>query len=166
MFRGQREQRLLERLEALSRTLAVREGQADAAEERLRVFDDLEEVKTALSDKQIELDRVLEKHAKEKRDIEHKLGLHRQQVAQESEAAVREAKLSVREEALEAQKGRFQEEMDFMQKRFESEVQAQRVLVEQVLERLPKFERTYTTVEHVGNRPPDVVGQLEITDGS
>lgn len=159
------ERRRKEQLTELGRDLSFLKGELTEVTEKLQLVDDYAVVKKELTDKQIELDKLRERHERENREIEHKLGLHKVQVAQERHAAVQEAKLAVREEALEAQKGQFQNEMKFMQDRFEKEVESQRKLVEQVLERLPKFERTYSTVEHIGKEPP-VAGQLEITKKS
>lgn len=163
-FKSQRELRLQRELENLAHGLAEARGEANGITERLGVLDDYEAVKKQLVDLQIEKAKILEGHERENREIEHKLGLHKLQVEQERTTAVQEAKLAVREEALEAQKGQFKNEMEFMQNRFEKEVESQRKLVEQVLERLPKFERTYNTVEYVGTKPPDA--QLEITQKS
>lgn len=150
-WKSGREKHLQESLEQLGRSLTEARGEADAIQQRLSLLEDYEAVKKALTDKEIELAKVHEDHARANREIEHKLGLHKIQVEQEKTAAVTEAKLAVREEALAAKEGRFQQEMQFMQKRFEDEVASQRKLVEQVLDRLPHFE--HRRVEHIGVDP-------------
>lgn len=146
-----RERKVLARIEELSKAQATVAGRLDARHQQLEVATELQSTKKELVEAQLELSKIQEKHDRERREIEHKLGLHRTQVEQERKSAVQEAKLAVREEALEAQQGRFEKEMEFMQTRFEDEVKSQRVLVEQVLTRLPVFE--HKRVEHVGVDP-------------
>lgn len=161
-FKSGREERLQRHLEELSRNLAEASGQAQAIEERLKLLDDYEGVKKALTDKQIELDRVKEEHARKEREIEHKLGLHRIQVDQERTSAVTEAKLAVREEALVAAQDRHQEQITFIRERMENEMDAHRAILNEVLSRLPHF--THSRVEHVGT-DPNPPAKLEITKG-
>jgi hypothetical protein len=94
----------------------------------------LEREKTA---KEIELDRVKEQHAREKREVEHMVGLHKDRVKQEIELAKREQSITVREENLKADRERFEQQMQFMQKRMETELERLNNLTSEILERLP-----------------------------
>lgn len=87
--------------------------------------------------KQIELDRVNEKHQREKREIEHMVGLHRQRVDQEIELAKREQVITLREENLTKDRERFEQEMRFMRERMESEVERLNGFVTELLDRMP-----------------------------
>lgn len=146
-----RERSLLDRIESLARQQAEVAGILDSKYEILGIAEQYEQAKKQLVDVQLELEKSHEQHARERREIDHKLGLHRIQVEQERTAAIKEAQLAVREEALTAQQGRFEKEMEFMQQRFEDEVKSQRVIVEQVLGRLPSF--SHQRVEHIGTDP-------------
>lgn len=130
-------------------------GEKDALEERSRLVDALEELKKQKGTLEISLDQVKEKHARENREIEHKLGLHKQKVDADLSATRREATLDVREQALEEQRSRFEEHMEFQRERFQGEIDATRGLMQQILERLPTVtvERKYETVENIGNPP-------------
>jgi predicted nucleic acid-binding Zn-ribbon protein len=90
--------------------------------------------------KEIELDRVKEEHSREKRDIEHMVGLHKKRVEQEIELASRESTLSVREENIQAERKRFEDQMKFMEKRMGGELDRLNGLTSDILERLPNFE--------------------------
>lgn len=105
--------------------------------------------------------------------MEHKLGLHRKQVEAESELAkkaataeraqaVKEAKLEVQQGNLEAERTRFAQEIEFRTQRFEAEAATLKDLSSQILDRLPRFDRTHTTIEHIGTPPAD---QKELGSG-
>lgn len=166
-MRDRKVRRIADQIEDLTMTLAKISGELAEKADTLGIVEDYEQAKKQLVDLQLSKERLLEDQARKEREIEHRLGLHRIQVEQERTAAIQEAKLAVREEALSAQEGRFKQEMEFMQGRFEQEVASQRKLVEQVLERLPTFQRTYSTVEHIGQDPdPKVRLELETGDGT
>lgn len=156
-----RDRRLLG-IEDLYRELARVSGLLSEKSEKLGLAEEYEHTKKQLVDTEIQLSKVREEHAQKEREIEHKLGLHKIQVEQETAAAVSNATLAVREEALKQKEDRFKDEMAFMQTRFESEVQAQRALVEQMMNRLPVFQ--HSRVEHIGV-DPNPPGKLEITQG-
>lgn len=86
---------------------------------------------------EIRLDRVKEEHARETREIEHMVGLHKEQVKQEMELAERSAKIAVREENLTADRERFEEHLSFMRERTETELERLGKLTGEILERLP-----------------------------
>lgn len=89
--------------------------------------------KKRLTDLQIELDRVKEQHARENREIEHKVGLQRQRQKQEIELAKREAEVTVREQNLQAEKARFDRDVSFIKE----QTREQRETMLEILRRLP-----------------------------
>lgn len=110
-----------------------------------------------------ELADVANAKARQELDIEHKLGLHREQIESEkrimlaeAEAerlrAVEQAKLAVREENLTAERERFEQEIEFRTQRFEAEAETLRNLTSQILERLPNVTASFT--HHVGETKP------------
>jgi chromosome segregation ATPase len=88
---------------------------------------------------EIELDRVQEKHARENREIEHKLGLHKLQTTEELKLAKREASLEVQEKNLKAEKDAFKAQMDFITSHMEGEIERVTKLQTEILARLPEI---------------------------
>lgn len=86
---------------------------------------------------EIEKARKQEEFAREKREIEHKVGLERKRQEFEVTAATREATLAAREENLTADRKRFEDQMKFHEKRFGEEVGYLKGMIEQILGRLP-----------------------------
>jgi chromosome segregation ATPase len=141
---------LAEEIRKLTKRVADLKGERDQVSEELGLsarIAGLEREKTA---KEIELDRVKEQHEREKRDIEHMIGLHKDRVKQEIELAKREQTITVREENLKADRERFEEQMKFMQKRMETELERLNGLTSEILERLPKFNMDWMHKQTVG----------------
>lgn len=86
---------------------------------------------------EIEKGRKEEEFARKQREVEHKVGLERKRQEFEVESAKREAKLTVREENLAADRERFEGQMAFHDKRFTEEVGYLKGLMEQLMARLP-----------------------------
>lgn len=135
---------LTEKIETLSRRVAELKGEREQATEELGLSTRVVELQRQKTKLEIELDRVKETHAREQREIDHKLGLHRTQVTQEIELAKREQVVTLREEALSKQQERFEEEMKFTRERMQGEIDRLSGLTTEILERLPvvKFERS------------------------
>lgn len=85
----------------------------------------------------IEKARKEEEFAKQQREIEHKVGLERKRQEFEIEQAKRETSVTVREENLSADRKRFEEQLEFHQTRFETEVKYLHEMAEKLMERLP-----------------------------
>ena len=102
------------------------------------------ELKRKLTDKQIEFDREQEKWDREKREVEHMVGLQRKRGDFETEAAGREATLSVREENLKEDKKRFDEHVKFIEARFDQQFDSLNGLMEKFLERMPTTKQLIT----------------------
>jgi hypothetical protein len=128
---------LTEKIEALTRNVAALKGEKAAATEELGLSTRVVELQREKVTLEIELDRVKEKHAREKREIDHKLGLHRKQVDVEVDLAKREQVVAIREEALTQQQTRFEEEMNFMRDRMQGEIDRVSALTSEILEWLP-----------------------------
>ncbi len=104
-----------------------------------------------LIDKQIEYDREHEKWEREKREVEHMVGLQRKRSEFDSEAAAREAQLAVREENLAAQEKRFEEHVEFIEKRFDQQFESLNSITEKILERMPTTRQLITVGTPNGN---------------
>lgn len=131
---------LMEELAELKKAVAEVKGER-AATGKLRDMErEYAETKKQLTDLQIEFDREKEKHEREKREVEHLVGLERKRSTFEREQGVAEAKVAVREENLAAERERFEDQMKFITKRFEKEIDQQKDLMGEILARLPKIE--------------------------
>ena len=108
---------------------------------KIKTIADLNKEARALREKlvtlEIQKDRKDEEFAKERREIEHKVGLERTRQEFEVKNAKREATVTVREENLTADRDRFEGQMKFQNERFTTEVEYLKEMVGQVLKRLP-----------------------------
>lgn len=131
-------QEIIERIETLSKAVAKLRGERDATKESLKLSDDIVELKKRLTNTQIEYDREKEKHEREKREVEHMVGLERKRQEFEVTSAKRDVQLTVREENLKEDRRRFEEEMDYTRKRFGEEIGRLDGLMKDILKRLPE----------------------------
>jgi hypothetical protein len=106
----------------------------------LDLSSEVEKLRETISSLQIDKSRIEEKFAKERREIEHKVGLHRLRATEELKLAKKEAKIEAREAALVESEKRFGEQLQFHEKRFTEEVTYLKDMVGQVLKRLPSAE--------------------------
>lgn len=128
---------LLDRLEEVSKQLAETKGQRSAQREALELTETVQDLKTQIADLEIKQAGITEKHAREKRETEHMVGLQRKRGEFETESARREAVLEVREENLSAQQEQFEREMKFRTEQFDGQVEYLQGLMGQILKRLP-----------------------------
>lgn len=98
---------------------------------------EIAELKQLKQDAELALQEVETKHERETREIEHKLGLHRQQVEFEREKAVEEARLAVQKENLNDATERLKEQAEFQKAAMEREMDGIREMNRQILSRLP-----------------------------
>lgn len=145
---------IIAKIESVSRDLAELKGERAGVKDELELHEQIVKLKKELTDLQIARDKEKEAHDRVKREIEHKVGLHKKQVEHEMAAAKKDTELAVKEQNLVAEKERFEKEMTFMRDRFETEVGYLREMMGEVLNRLPNVEvsRTYETVEHIGDQ--------------
>lgn len=108
-----------------------------ARQKELGLTDDIIKLKNELVDLQIEKAKVVEEQERRERELTHMIGLEKKRQEQELAAGKREAVLAVQEKNLEADKARFEDQMDFMTDRFEKEVGYLKDIMGQVLDRLP-----------------------------
>lgn len=142
--------KLTEEIRTLSKRVADLKGERDSVTEELGLSAKLIALEKEKTSKEIELDRVKEEHQREKRDIEHMVGLHKDRVKQEIELAKRDSTLSVREENLKADRDRFEDQMKFMQKRMETELERLNKLTSEILTRLPTVKVDRSIKETIG----------------
>lgn len=114
------------------------ENTLEAKHETAKALDELFNVTKKLERAKIEQDRKDEEFARKEREIDHKIGLERQRMAQEKEAVTTQAKLEVREENLVAEKDRFTQEMKFMRERMDKEVDQLKDMTANLMNLIPK----------------------------
>ena len=118
---------------------AVRDVQSKL--DKIRNVTDYEEaieaLKEKLSDLRLRRDEIMAANNRNQINIEHKVGLLKQQHEQELALSKRDAVLTVREENLTKDQQRFADQMEFERKQMSGEMESLRTLTAQLLERLP-----------------------------
>lgn len=115
---------------------ALQRAQGDV-KEALKLGETIQRLQKQVSDLEISKSKKEEEFAREKREVEHMVGLQREKSEFETESAKREATLSVREENLKADRTRFEEQMKFQNDRFTQEVGYLKEMLGRVLEAIP-----------------------------
>jgi DNA anti-recombination protein RmuC len=93
-----------------------------------------------LTDLQITEDRVSEERDRERREVEHMVGLERRRQEFEVEQAKRETQVELREAALTEQRKRFEEQMKFIENRLADEVKYLKDdIIKALLKAMPTF---------------------------
>ena len=128
---------ILAEIKELKVEVTLLKGERDANKGAAKLEAEHKTLRRELTDLQIEYDREKEKWEREKREVTHMVGLQKKRGEFEAESAAREATLTVREENLQADKARFEEHVNFMERRFEEELKATRKMMERFLERMP-----------------------------
>lgn len=128
------EQRLLDQLETLSTQVAELKGERSATKEVLTLTEQVQKLRKEIADLEVSKSKIEEKNERERREIEHMVGLEKNRQKQELELGLREAKLEVSEANLDADKKRFDESVKFIK----DETASTRKLVTELLDRLPK----------------------------
>jgi len=116
----------------------VRGALADA-ESVLTRLGDLTKLRAEIETLKIEKGRTDEDYARKDREIEHKVGLERKRQETEIGLAKREAILGAQEEALKADRKRFEDQLEFHEKRFTAEVGYLKDLIGDLAKRLPEI---------------------------
>lgn len=133
----------------LKEQIAELRAELQATQDNVGLKRERDDLKKEIGDLELRLSKETEAHEKKLREVEHKVGLQQQKVAQDAEiakerqaaekrAAVKDAELTVREGNLDAATERLQEQMEF--ERRENDKNAERVqkTLEQIITMLPK----------------------------
>jgi len=133
---------LVERIVELRGDIKGLKAEREAAREELALADTVVELKRKVEDLKISEDRINEKHARERREVEHSVGLQRKRQEFELESAKRDTELTVREENLHAEQDRFDRDMNFQREELSKQVMYLKELIEKTFERLPSASMT------------------------
>lgn len=137
--------------DAVRRAVASMAKDAEAAwastQQAAALTRDVTTLRTELETMRIEKSRREEEFLRREREVEHLLGLERRRQEQELGLAKREALITTREEALKADRTRFDEQMKFHETRFTEEVGYLKELMKNVLDRLPDARMSFSRKE-------------------
>lgn len=149
LFSKQDVEKLTDEIAGLRGDIKVLTAEKKSISKAVSLGEEVTALKEKLETLKLEEDRLKEKHERERRDVEHMVGLERRRQEFEVEQAKRETKVELREVALEEQRKRFEEQMKFIEDRLATEVKYLKDdIVKALLERLPTWEHRVT--ERVG----------------
>lgn len=135
----QRRDQLLEEIAKLRGDIKALQQERKAVSEQLGLTEQIADLKKKISDLKADESRITEKHARGMREVEHQVGLQRKRQDFEVEAAKRDTKLSVREGNLEAERERFNRDMEFQRDELKSQIGYLKDLMEKLFDRLPSM---------------------------
>lgn len=96
-----------------------------------------DKLRRQINDLSIDKEKLEEGFDRERREIEHKIGLQKKKAEFDRDAGKREAIIAVREENLKSQQEEFDARMKFREKQFDSQVEYLQSIMEQILNRVP-----------------------------
>jgi chromosome segregation ATPase len=144
---------LLREIASLKEEIHLLRSEKRAVSEAAKYAGEVNDLKEQIVNLKIEKARIDEDHDREKREVEHLVGLQRKRQDFEVEAAKRDTELSVREGNLKEEQKRFDEQMKFIEKRLETENGYVREMLKQVLDRLPTVKVDRSIEETYGSQP-------------
>lgn len=125
--------------------------------EQYELAEQVVSLKQQVTELEIQKSKKDEDFARQQREIDHKIGLERKRAEQDNKNAIAEAKLAVREANLDEEKTRVQEQMDFMEKRLNQELDSMRHMTEKVMDFIPKVEVDRRIREDYTSDKPKVI---------
>ena len=143
------EDKVLAEIRGMRQQVAELSGEIDGLKKEKGTYAELRKTREELETLKIEKARIVEDNERQERETRHEVGLLRLQVEAEQKIATEEAVLQVREENLQADRTRFEEQMKFTTDRFEKEVGYLHEMIGQVLKRLPYVEVNKRVLEGV-----------------
>jgi chromosome segregation ATPase len=135
----QRRDRLSDEIAGLRGDIKALQREREAVSEQISLAGEITDLKQEISDLEIEEGKIREQHAREKREVEHQVGLQRKRQDFEIKAAKRETELTVREENLAAERDRFNRDMEFQREELKNQIGYLKDLMERLFERLPSI---------------------------
>ena len=118
---------------AVDKILKLVEGRKNV----VALTDEVVALKTSIADLEINKSKLTESHEREKREVQHFVGLEKKRQEVEIDQATREATLKVREENLDADKARFDDHIKFVEEKQAKHLDDIKALLSQVMDRIP-----------------------------
>jgi TolA-binding protein len=122
MFTKQDKTELLNEIGELRGEIQILTAERNRINEASKLQTTIDALNKKIGDLKIQESQITEQHEREKREVEHKVGLVKKSSEFEIDAAKREAVLEVRETQLDADREAFTKQMDFVTERFTQEV--------------------------------------------
>jgi chromosome segregation ATPase len=138
----QRRNTLVEEIAGLRGDIKALKREREAVSEELDLSDEVVSLKRQISQLEIDEAKLTEKHARDRREVEHQVGLQRKRQDFEIDAAKRDTELKVREENLKTERERFNRDMDFQREELKNQIGYLKDLMEKLFERLPSASMT------------------------
>lgn len=143
-----RDQQLMDELTKVHKELAIVRGELEARVQERDLTEEVRQLKLNIVNLEVAESKLKEKYERERRETEHMVGLERKRQEFEVEQAKREATVSIREEALAADRKRFEEQMQFIEGRMTEEVRYLKDdILKGILERLPTWNTEHIVTE-------------------
>jgi chromosome segregation ATPase len=137
LWTKQRRDKLVDEIAGLRGDIKALKREREDIREELDLADEVVNLKQKISDLKSDESRIREQHAREKREVEHQVGLQRKRQDFEMESVKRDTELTVREENLDAERERFNRDMGFQRDELKNQISYLKDLMEKVFERLP-----------------------------
>ena len=148
MFTRQDKTKLMQQVGDLKGELAALRAEMQAVSTADRLSNDIVKLRENIADLKAQESAITEKYERERREVEHMVGLERKRQAFEVDQAKREATVELREENLAADRKRFDEQMKFMESRLTEEVRYLKDdILKGILERLPTWNTEHIVTE-------------------
>ncbi len=142
MLTKNRRNQLLDQIAGLRGDIKALKREREVVGEELGLTDEVVSLKRQITELEIAEDKLKERHARERREVEHQVGLQRKRQDFEINAAKRDTELTVREENLQAERERFNRDMDFQREELKNQIGYLKELMEKLFERLPSASMT------------------------
>jgi hypothetical protein len=123
----------------LSREVASLRGEKQAKGETLVLMDEINKLKRQVNDLKIEKSGLEEAHARQERELTHKVGLEKKRQEMELAATKREVAVEIREKNLTAERDAFKTDQAFRDGQFNKQVDYLQSLMSKILDRLPEI---------------------------
>lgn len=108
----------------------------------------VKDLREQVSTLEIDKSKKEEAYARKERELEHKVGLHKTQVAQDIALAKREATVKIQEENLAVDRKRFEEQMKFVTENFDKQTGYLTEIIGDLSKRLPSLAMTADVGKH------------------
>jgi chromosome segregation ATPase len=131
------ERELLKEMRGLKEAIADLRVRKDVLKREIDLSNEVVNLKRQISDLEVKKSSLEEKHAREDRELRHMIGLEKKRQEFEVESSKKDAVITVRQENLDADKKRFEDQMKFQSSRFTEEVVYLKSLMGEILDRLP-----------------------------
>lgn len=152
----ERKDQIITQIEGLATVLAEVKSELKETSSARRLQTQLTKLKEEIADAEINRSKQAEEFARERREIEHHVGLERERTTLEIEQGKQQAKLDVREENLWAEKDRFEDHMKFYKEQMDAHIADVKTILTEVMTRVPTVTVDRKIRESTTNELPSI----------